>query len=125
MKIFSSLKYMKEKKIKQQKVHKTPEPVVIPLVELKPEPTPHRTPTECHKCTKCKISKPQPEFVQTHITKQCIICRQEKKLNRVAKENVRTVKNVYEFLAKKYKIKESLKDVETALKELDKARKAQ
>ena len=110
---------MKEKKIKQQKVNKTPEPV-IPLVELKPEPTPIDI-----KCTNCKMSKPKPEFVQTHITKQCVICREEKKSNRVKKENVRTVKNVFEFLAKKYKIKESLKDVETALKELDKARKAQ
>jgi len=112
---------MKEKKIKQQKVDKTPEPVVNPLVELKPEPTP----IECHKCTNCKMSKPEPEFVQTHITKQCVICREEKNSNRVKKENVRTVKNVYEFLAKKYKIKESLKDVESALKELSKAQKAQ
>ena len=103
---------MKEKKIKQQKVHKTPEPNVIQLVEF-PDPTPHSTPTECHKCTKCKISKPKPEFVQTHITKQCVICREEKNSNKVKKENVRTVKNVFEFLAKKYKIKESLKDVES------------
>lgn len=92
----------------------------------KTEPTPEPTiPVECHKCTNCKMSKPEPEFVQTHITKQCVICREEKKANRVPKENIRTVKNVYDFLAKKYKIKESLKDVESALKELKKARKAE
>jgi len=81
---------MKERKNKQQKANTpTPEPVVNPTVEL-------------HKCTNCKISKPEPEFVQTHITKQCRICREEKNSYRIKKENVRTVKNVNEFLAKKY-----------------------